>query len=237
MPDGFPNRPKIMRGAFLEYGFTPPLLTVPFQFNPLQLARSRSLSFAAPNERFLDGDGAVAERPQALRRLQLDEPDLLAIRDRQQVTVEPETISFEIRLDATDRLDEGDALAAEFGIGPQLAALELMVQPRGDRPLVAALNTLLGKAEGYSYTRATNPPLVLFIWGRRRILPVNITSMQITETEFGVNLSPTRATVAVSMAVIEGKNAPHSFSRTAQEALAALNLSRVASVADVVIPG
>ena len=45
MPDGFPNKPKILRGAFVEYGLSLPPLVVVFQFNPLQLTRNRSLTF------------------------------------------------------------------------------------------------------------------------------------------------------------------------------------------------
>ena len=49
MSDGFPNRPKILRGAFVEFGLSLPPLVVVFQFNPLQLTRNRGLTFAAPN--------------------------------------------------------------------------------------------------------------------------------------------------------------------------------------------
>ena len=45
MPGGFRNQPKISRGAFVEYGLSIPPLAVVFQFNPLQLSRSRSQSF------------------------------------------------------------------------------------------------------------------------------------------------------------------------------------------------
>ena len=42
---GFSNRPKILRGAFVEYGLNIPPLVVPFQFNPEQLSRSRSVTY------------------------------------------------------------------------------------------------------------------------------------------------------------------------------------------------
>ena len=47
MSDGFPNKPKILRGAFVEFGLSLPPLIVVFQFNPLQLTRNRALTFAA----------------------------------------------------------------------------------------------------------------------------------------------------------------------------------------------
>ena len=34
MADGFPNKPKILRGAFVEFGLSLPPLFVVFQFNP-----------------------------------------------------------------------------------------------------------------------------------------------------------------------------------------------------------
>ena len=48
MTDGFPNKPKILRGAFVEFGLSVPPLIVVFQFNPVQLTRSHSLTFAFP---------------------------------------------------------------------------------------------------------------------------------------------------------------------------------------------
>ena len=68
---------------------------------------------------------------------------------------------------------------------------------------------MLRKPKGFSFTRNSNPPLVLFIFGRKRVLPVNITSMNITETEFSTDLNPLRATVAVNLTVIEGKSVPY----------------------------
>ena len=47
---GFSNKPKILRGAFVEWGLSLPPIIVVFQFNPVELQRSRSLSFRAPNE-------------------------------------------------------------------------------------------------------------------------------------------------------------------------------------------
>ncbi len=44
---GFSNKPRIRRGAFVEYGLSVPPLFVVFQFNPEQLTRNRSLTYAA----------------------------------------------------------------------------------------------------------------------------------------------------------------------------------------------
>ena len=91
-------------------------------------------------------------------------------------------------------------------------------------------------SSGFSFTKSQNPPMVLFVWGRKRVLPVNINSMNITETEFSVDLNPIRATVSVTLTVIEGANVPYTYSKAAQEAMSALNLANMADVVDVIIP-
>src|SRR5262249_44596349 len=121
MPGGFRNQPKVLRGAFVEYGLSFPPLIVLFQFNPLQLSRSRSQVFSVPASSREHGGGLT------LRDFHQGFEDLKELRDAQQVTVQPESLSFDIRLDATDKLSEGDAITEQLGIAPQLATLELMV--------------------------------------------------------------------------------------------------------------
>lgn len=215
---GFPNKPRILRGAFVEHGISVPPLFVVFQFNPIQLTRNRSLTYAPPSG-----------GPASLRDFHKISDDLDEIRDEQIVTVQEETIGFEIRLDASDKLDEGDPITEQFGISPQLSTLELMVHPKNE--------SLIGQAGGYSFTRKPNPPLVLFIWGRKRVLPVNINSLNITETLYSADLNPTRATVSVSLTVIEGKSIPYMYSKARKEAMSELNLTNITDIANVVIPG
>lgn len=246
MSGGFSNKPKILRGAFVEWGLSIPPLIVPFQFNPVQLTRSRSISYSPPNdltpcppdENETNGKKKKSMCPKwgSLREFHQKKSDLFTIRDRQKVGLEEESISFEIRLDATDKLDEGDFITQQFGIAPQLAALEMMVCPKEESLLGAALGSLLGGKKGFSFTKGDNPPLVLFIWGRKRVLPVNITGMNVTETEFSTDLNPLRATVSVSLTVIEGKNPPYKYSKIMKEVMAVLNLANIADIANVMIP-
>ncbi|MEU4217121.1 hypothetical protein [Actinoplanes sp. NPDC026623] len=237
MSDGFPNKPKILRGAFVEFGLSVPPLFVVFQFNPIQLTRNRGLSFAAPGSTTAPGASAPVVPPRTLRQVHGRTSDLLALQKQQLVTVQEQTIGFDIRLDASDRLDDGDTITEQFGIAPQLSTLELMVYPKGESLLGSALGALLGKPGGFSFTRGANPPMILFIFGRKRVLPVNINSMNITETEFSTDLNPVRATVAVSLTVIEGKSVPYLYSKAMTEAMSVLNLANAADVANVVVPG
>lgn len=255
MADGFPNKPKILKGAFVEYGLSLPPLFVVFQFNPEQLSRSRSVNFSGPGEAGSvatpAGSGSEADsqapaatgatpRCNSLRELHQrefdDEDDLLAIRSAQHVRFEEETISFDIRLDASEDLNDGNAITGEFGILPQLSTLELMMHAKSDS-ILGNLTGLLGSGGGHSFTNMERPPIVLFMWGYTRILPVNLTSMSITETEFNTHLAPTRATVNVSMTVIEGKSVPYTYSKVLKEAMSVLNLANITDLANVVVPG
>lgn len=260
MADGFSNRPKILRGALVEFGLSLPPNFVVFQFNPEQLTRNRSLSYSVLNQQSTPPPPQQRQTNQtntnntttttstttqttapslqtgdALRKLHEKNEDLLKIREKQKVSITEESISLDVRLDATDELDEGDPIVEQFGILPRLAALELMVYPKSDSLLGGLLPDL--QSNGHSFTRSENPPMVLFIWGRTRIIPVNIQSMNITETEFSTVLNPTRATVALSMKVIEGKNPVNKFYKSAKDVMAILNLSNITEIADVVIPG
>ncbi len=244
MSGGFRNKPKILRGAFVEYGLSIPPLTVVFQFNPVQLSRSRSLSFHSNKE--IAGKSITNEtkgsqkigggtRPTSLRDFHRRYIDLEELREAQTVDVQEESISFEIRLDATDKLNEGDLITEQFGIAPQLATLELMIMPKDESFIGHNLRRLA--SEGFSFTKSENPPLILFIWGRKRVLPVNIGSMNITETEFSTDLNPIRATVSVSLTVIEGPNTPYYYSKAMLEVMSVLNLANLTDITDVIIPG
>ena len=237
MTDGFPNKPKILRGAFVEFGLSLPPLFVVFQFNPIQLTRNRGLTFAAPGSNAPAGASPPVVPPRTLRQVHGRTSNLLDLQKQQLVTVQEQTIGFDIRLDATDRLDDENAITEQFGIAPQLSTLELMVYPKGESLLGKAVGALLGKPKGFSFTRGENPPMILFIFGRKRVLPVNINSMNITETEFSTDLNPVRATVSVNLTVIEGKSVPYRYSKAMTEAMSVLNLANVADVANVVVPG
>jgi hypothetical protein len=242
---GFSNKPKKLRGAFVEYGLSVPPLFVVFQFNPEQLTRNRSISIGARNAvepsfgQQQPGETRQCRTPPERSLRQAHEvavgPD--EINDAQSITVGQETIQLDIRLDATDKMNEGDTIAGQFGVLPQLATLELMAHPKSESILGAALSSLLGSSGGINFTRGANPPVILFMWGYTRIMPVNISSMSITETEFNPQLSPTRASVSLGLSVIEGNDPFYKYSKLAKEAMSVLNLANIADIENVVVPG
>lgn len=236
MASGFSNQPRILRGAFVEFGISLPPLIVVFQFNPVTISRTRTATINKPPTP-KDAQGAqclgfiqqVASKPKAL----------LEFRAGQTITVNPETLSFDIRLDATDKLNDGNTLAEQFGIAPQLSTLELMMLPKSQSLLGGAVSALLGGApKSFAFfDDAKNPPIILFIWGRKKVLPVNITNMTIKEEEFSTDLNPTRATLTVSLEVMEGPNVPFLYTKALKEVMSVLNLANIGDVANTIIPG
>jgi hypothetical protein len=218
----FPIRPKLLRGALVEYGLSlPPLLFV-FQFNPETLGRSRTASFkAAGAGGSPTGDGCYSHT---------EEQDRSCLT---QVTVSSETINLTLQLDATDALNDGEVVPQQFGIGPQLSTLELMIYPKTDQFFGFPVGNLTGDSDLFGPGKAKTIPILLFVWGRKRVMPVVMTSMQITEQEFFPDLNPKRAQVVVALQVLEGLNPPYLYSHGCRMALSALNLANIGDVAHV----
>ena len=89
-------------------------------------------------------------------------------------------------------------LTKQFGIHPQLAALETIVHPASSQLLA---NNSLAKS-GVLQIAPVEAPLLLFVWSRSRIMPVRVTEFSITEEAFDLNLNPIRAKVSIGMRVL-----------------------------------
>jgi hypothetical protein len=233
MPSGFSNQAKILRGAFVEFGISLPPLIVVFQFNPLTITRTRT---ASVNQ--LDTPGKNRASNEDFIK-QISAKKLIKnLRNGQLLTVGPQTLGFDIRLDATDKLNDGDTITEQFGIAPQLSTLELMMLPKSQSLLGGAVAALLGgSTKSFSFADdSKNPPVTLFIWGRKKVMPVNIKNMSIKEEEFSVDLNPIRATVTVSLEVIEGPNAPYLYTKALTEVMSLLNLANIGDIANTIVP-
>jgi hypothetical protein len=111
-----------------------------------------------------------------------------------------ETLTIEADIDAADYLEFPDQHqdTVEHGIQPQLAALEAMVNPTS-----AQLNTNnMLQSAGTLEIAPMEGPMALFVWSRNRIVPVRVTSFSITEEAFDTQLNPIRATVSLTMQVL-----------------------------------
>lgn len=217
---GFIQRPKLLRGAFVEYGLSLPPLLFAFQFNPETLTRSRTASYTAGGA---DGSGeGCRDGNEAQQRACMS-----------QVQVSEESISLTLQLDATDNLNSGESLAGQFGIGPQLSVLELMIYPKTDQLFGFPIGNLLGATDQFGAAQAKTIPILLFVWGRKRVMPVVMTSLSITEQEYFPDLNPKRASVAVQLKVLEGFNPPYLYSHGWRTALAAMNLGNIGDFLNV----
>jgi hypothetical protein len=109
-----------------------------------------------------------------------------------------ETIKVDAEIDATDRLEAGDATATQVGIHPQLAAIETIVHPTSSH-LFANWSE---EASGSLEIVPLQGPLTVFIFGPNRIVPVRITELSITEDAFDSHLNPIRAKISLGMRVL-----------------------------------
>lgn len=220
---------KMLRGALIEYGsdFLGPIANVViFQFNPETL--TRTIQIPPRNT------GATARETS-----QAGEPPV-------------EKVTVNAVFSAADALKDNNSLARGFGVGPQIAALEKLVYPGGKLTglVGAAIDAIADAITGGSGDAPTQPiprelqPRILFIWGLKRIVPVVIESMVITEQQYDFLLNPIEAQVSIGLAVVPpsqcsddvvGKGAL-AFTNVAKEAEAMLNLANTAQLAADLIP-
>jgi hypothetical protein len=172
------HSPKLVKGglALLDATSSRVERLISLQYNPDSLQRSLQVQGAGA-----DGGG---ERAQPFR---LKGPSI-------------ETIKLEADVDATDQLafPEQNANAVRFGIAPQLAALEALVNPTSRDLLALAAKSASGVLE----ILPPEAPLTLFIWSRSRIVPVRVTDFSIAEEAFDPELNPIRAKVSLGLRVL-----------------------------------
>jgi hypothetical protein len=171
----FPGSPRVLKGAIVGIDPAGPKLSViVFQYNPESLTRT------------LQPQGA----------------DMGAGRDKSEVlrlkAPPQETIRLDVELDAADQLDRSDPIATKLGLHPTLAALETLLYPSSFRVIANEVLAALGIIE----VIPPEAPLTLLIWGPKRILPVRINELSITEDAFDPNLNPIRAKVGVGVRVL-----------------------------------
>jgi len=109
-----------------------------------------------------------------------------------------ETIKCTVEIDACDLLAAMDPTALQFGIQPQLSALELLVYPSSTVLVANEALSLLGTIEILPMESA----LTVFVWSQSRVTPVLITDIDITEEAFDPQLNPIRAKVSLGMRVL-----------------------------------
>ena len=174
----FTNSPRLVKGGIVT--MDPDTSTVQsviaLQYNPDSLTRTLQVQAVAGGQ-----DGV---RVDALR---LRGPAI-------------ETIKLEAELDATDQLEFPNQfpLAVQFGLQPQLAQLEMLVNPTIETLQADDAMANAGTLEIIPLEQ----PLTLFVWSSSRVVPVRLTDFSITEEAFDVKLNPIRARVSLGLRVL-----------------------------------
>jgi hypothetical protein len=169
----FPGSPKVVKGALVGIDLFNPLSSViVFQYNPDTVTRTLQPQAA--------GEGGARAEAMRLKGAPV------------------ESIKLDVEIDATDQLEKADGLAVSTGIYPQLSALEMLVYPKS--ALVIANTVLL--ALGTLEIVPPIGPFTLLIWGLKRVVPVRLTELSITEEAHDVSLNPIRAKVSLGLRVL-----------------------------------
>lgn len=178
MPTGTPISPRLVKGGIVTLDPNTAALksVIALQYNPDSLSRTLQIQ-AVPG-------GQDGTRVDALR---LRGPAV-------------ETIKIEAELDATDQLEHPKQfpIAAQLGLHPQLAQLEMLVNPTVETLMADDSMANAGTLEIIPLEQ----PLTLFVWSRMRVVPVRLTDFSITEEAFDPNLNPIRAKVSLGMRVL-----------------------------------
>jgi hypothetical protein len=175
---GYSQTPKLLKGALVRLG-EPFLGPVPnvivFQYNPETV--TRELKPWAPSEQ------EEGPKPPAPRTAQPFDPE--------------ESFSLVLDLDASDELEQPDLhrVAVRAGVADRIAAIQELLYPVKEQGVVGALPTPGGPAA----IQRPSVPVVLFVWGPGRIVPVRLTTFSVDEQQFSPRLFPIRAKVTVGL--------------------------------------
>jgi hypothetical protein len=173
-----PLSPRLVKGGIVTMDVDTSVVTniIALQYNPDSLSRSLQI--------------------QAVQGAQ-DGTRVDALRIRGPAV---ETIKIDAELDATDQLEfpAQFPIAGQLGLHPQLAQLEMLVNPTVETLLADDNMANAGALEIIPLEQ----PLTLFVWSKNRVVPVRLTDFSITEEAFDPNLNPIRAKVSLGMRVL-----------------------------------
>jgi hypothetical protein len=204
MGEGYSRSPKVLKGALVQFS-SPLLIPIPniiiFQYNPESLTRSFTPYDPDKNKPATAEPGEEKAGQPTPKMAQPWDPD--------------ETFTVNLLLDATDALEVPELHPVAFvtGVADRLAAIEMLLYPAGDSLLGGLLGSVSvsvgGAGASISGAAATAPPeppklapVVLFVWGPGRIVPVRITGLNIEELQYNQLLYPHRAKASISMRVL-----------------------------------
>lgn len=208
---------SFLKGMLVEYALAIPPLVLVFDFNPKEISRTRAITITAGSTPATRG-GYDFALPTETARVS------------QGVSVQPETFSIDILIDATDRMNENHPIATTLGIEPELDTLRTMVEPKAQGPGGVQMLSSLGLGGTRAFDSSESASVILFIWGTH-VIPVFLKSITIKEQAHLPTLIPYRATVTLSMQVIEGNNPFYEVEKIRQVIGAAINTGQTVAAA------
>jgi hypothetical protein len=237
MPTGYSRSPKLLKGALIEFSerFIGPIPNViVFQYNPEMMTRTLEV-WSQGGGGAAGGESAAAN--DTSHTAQPFDP--------------PETFTLELELDAADALEKPESHPVAFisGVADRIAAMEMLLYPQGDSLLGGLMGSISGALGGASTSMGgggtVQPasrgtvPVVLFVWGPGRIVPVRLTTFSVEEQAYSPLLYPIRAKVSIGLKILTPRDFPNenrklsedlaitafNFTRKQKEVLAAANLA------------
>lgn len=227
---GLRQNARLAKGALVQIleniGLPVPNI-IPFQYNPETLSRS----FYVPMPPEADPAGRGLSSPLACPF----DPE--------------ESFTLTLELDATDDLEEGKRLAETTGVASRIASIEKLVYSAPGP--IGALAQMAAAAAGLTVPRAT-VPVVFFVFGPGRIVPVRVDSLSIDEELFNPNLFPIQAKATIGLTILRPSDFQAQFPivspavalaiaayvvwRAEREALAIANVSNVVDAIRGLLP-
>jgi len=235
MPTGYSRSPKLLKGALIEFSerFIGPIPNViVFQYNPEMMTRTLEVWSQG-------GGGESSASNETSHTAQPYDP--------------PETFTLALELDAADALENPAAHPVAFisGVADRIAAMEMLLYPQGDSLLGGLMGSISGSLGGASVSSALGAgtgvqpasrgtvPVLLFVWGPGRIVPVRLTTFSVEEQAYSPLLYPIRAKVNIGLKILTPKDFPtcnrklsedlaitaFKFTRKQKEVLAAANIA------------
>lgn len=240
----------LLKGALVS--FSPTFLPIPipniiiFQYNPETMTHTWTQPEAAPAAASSGTQAPSTNNPLAVQGMP------------------GESFSFTVAVDANDEIADGSAptaaIAEVSGVYSRLAAIEMLLYPTAPSgggllgAVSAAAASLTSDASSGPTTQvpASAMPVVLFIWGPGRIVPVRVTGLTINEKLYNGTLSPTHAEAQLALRVLTptelawaGKSEDpmatlasmaYTYTQALREALALANLANAAESIIGMIP-
>ena len=217
MSSGFSRSPKLLKGALIEFSerFLGPVPNVIiFQYNPESMTRTLEV--------WNQGAGGDASgTSETVNTAQPFDP--------------PETFTLALELDAADDLENPLAHPVAFvsGVASRIAAMEMLLYPQTDSLLGGMLGSITGSLGGgtsiggggigsgggaadFTVPRGT-VPVVLFVWGPGRIVPVRLTTFSVEEQAYSPQLYPIRAKVSIGLKILTPKDFPNCKRKLSEE--------------------